>query len=210
MKSSKNISKFELALFLGLIISVIITCFMPFYSECKSLQNDVLRLHIPANSDSVEDQQIKLMVRDAILNEAGYLFENTANLNEAKKQAEKNLDIFKNIAERVLAENNVNQTVKVSIEENTFVDTRTYDKLIMPSGRFTALKIELGSGKGKNWWCVMYPPMCVDCCSMKSTDITNKLLSLKDYPNYKMAFASVEIFERFLNIINTPSYKLIK
>lgn len=120
---------------------------------------DALRLHILANSDSEEDQEVKLRVRDAILE----LFEGGLGAQTKAEAYERMLAIgpeIQSAAERVLYENGCEQTVTLETGEFDFPE-RTYGEEIYPAGRYSALRVILGSGEGHNWWCVMFPPLCV-------------------------------------------------
>ena len=189
--------KFILSLICGICLSLSIVVFSSFFSECNSFSNEILRVHIPANSNSAYDQEIKLKVKESITQKLDDILKNAENLDEAKKIVTQNIDTLETIAKNTLKENNVNQNVSVNVRENVFINTRKYMGLTVPSGRYTAVTVELGKAQGDNWWCIAYPQELSDDCSL------TKLNS-----NYKIAFAGVEILERFLNIINKPSYKL--
>ena len=127
--------------------------------RAKAETPDALRLHILANSDSEEDQEVKLRVRDAILE----LFDGGLGAGSSEEAYERMLAIGEEIqsaAERVLSENGMDQTVTLEAGEFDFPE-RTYGEEIYPAGRYTALRVILGAGEGHNWWCVMFPPLCV-------------------------------------------------
>lgn len=130
----------------------------------ENLCENVLRLHIPANSDSDEDQSIKLKVRDEILNMSQDIFKGMETYDEILSAARENLPEFEVAADRVLKENGFDYTAHAEIADMYF-ENRTYGKYYVPEGNYTALRITLGSGKGKNWWCVMYPALCIPCFS---------------------------------------------
>jgi len=128
--------------------------------ELDKLRNSVLRLHILANSDSQYDQSLKLMVRDALLENSGEIFGEASDFGEAKENAAQNLSLIENIAEEVLSENGCDMPAEAMITQMYF-DERTYGDITMPAGEYTALRIEIGQAQGHNWWCVMYPPLCL-------------------------------------------------
>lgn len=123
-----------------------------------SLAKKVLRLHILANSNSTFDQTLKLKVRDKVVEFLTPQLKNCANLNETKQIISKNIDNIKNIANEVVLEN-ANYSVSVSLNTSNF-PTKHYQNVSFPAGEYEALKIIIGEGKGNNWWCVMFPPLC--------------------------------------------------
>lgn len=141
-------------------VALCMTAFVTAYSDNvqTDLQSNMIRLHIIANSDSDEDQNVKLMVRDAVLKETG------SKLTDEDKEICKdnivcNLDAVKEIADRVLAENGFDYASYVQYGKFAFPE-KTYKSMILPAGDYYGVRIVLGEGKGHNWWCVMYPPLC--------------------------------------------------
>lgn len=128
--------------------------------EYKETHNDdVIRFHVRANSDGKEDQDLKLKVRDEILKEMGQKFVDTKSLDESRIIIEENISEIKTIAEEVIAEENKDYAVNVSLDIEEF-PVRMYGNLIFPQGNYEALIVEIGEAKGQNWWCVMFPPLC--------------------------------------------------
>ncbi|MBR5155116.1 MAG: stage II sporulation protein R [Clostridia bacterium] len=125
----------------------------------NNISNAVLRLHIIANSNSACDQDLKLCVRDRIISEAGEFFSNCQNLDDAIRITNERSQEIKKIAESEIQDYGFDYPVKVSIGNFAF-PTKSYGDVTLPSGRYTALRIEIGEAKGENWWCVMYPPLC--------------------------------------------------
>lgn len=117
---------------------------------------DVLRLHILANSDSETDQTVKLRVRDALRP----LFEARQNYEDARTFLESSGAVLQTTAERVLAENGMDYTVQLSLGREAFPE-RIYDGKTFPAGTYDALIVRLGKGAGHNWWCVLFPPLCI-------------------------------------------------
>lgn len=145
----------------GLVLAVLISNSFSFFRDgrrLEQLRHSVLRLHILAESDSEYDQQLKLKVRDRLL-ECG-IFEECGSLSEAESTAEKKLPEIIKTAESVLRENGCELPVTAEIADISF-DTRVYGEITMPAGEYRALQIKIGSAQGKNWWCVMYPPLCL-------------------------------------------------
>lgn len=131
-----------------------------FVGGAKSVREDVVRLHILANSDSSTDQAVKLKVRDALLNKNNSLLKGNVTTANAKEYFNNNKEELVKTANAVLRENGFIYNVDLTLEEEYF-ETRSYGDLVFPAGEYTALKVILGEGKGHNWWCVMFPPLCV-------------------------------------------------
>lgn len=143
----------------GFVLTVIFS-FLPFQTVCETLTQDVLRLHILANSDTDEDQELKLLVRDEITKECKELFSEAQSLEEAKEITLENLEELNKTATTVIKEQGKDYTVSVQLCEEYF-NTRYYGSVTMPAGKYTALQIKIGNAKGENWWCVLYPSLCV-------------------------------------------------
>lgn len=143
----------------GFVLTVIFS-FLPFQTVCETLTQDVLRLHILANSDTNEDQELKLLVRDEITKECKELFSKAQSLEEAKEITLENLEELNKTATTVIKEQGKDYTVSVQLCEEYF-NTRYYGSVTMPAGKYTALQIKIGKAKGENWWCVLYPSLCV-------------------------------------------------
>ena len=140
-----------------------------FAGSAKSVRNDVVRLHILANSDSEIDQAVKLKVRDALLEKNTSLLTKGVNTDNAPLYFEVSKDELLETAQTVLKENGLDYGAVITLEKEYF-ETREYGKLTFPAGEYTALKVVLGEGKGHNWWCVMFPPLCVPAADGIETD----------------------------------------
>lgn len=192
-----KVKKIELALIAGLIFSVIFNVFS-FAFSCKDIKKDVLRLHIIANSDSAFDQRLKLKVRDEIIKREYNIFNGNETLDTAKMKISKNLDNIRKIAEITLRKNACDYPVRVKFEK-TFFETRYYKNFTLPAGVYEALRVVIGSGEGHNWWCVMFPPLCLsasdDIKNINSLGENEKRLILSN-PDYEVRFKIVEIYEK--------------
>ena len=131
------------------------------YSKAVSsnLSDSVFRLHIIANSDSSEDQELKLKVRDNIINYMNTLTSSSSDKKDVISMVNNHLDSFKEIALNTLKENGYNYDVNIEIGNFNF-PTKTYGDISFPAGNYDALKIEIGDAIGQNWWCVLFPPLC--------------------------------------------------
>lgn len=173
-----------------------------FESRCDSLRNGVLRLHILANSDSEYDQSIKLKVRDRLLECSKNWFEQSDNKQQAIEIAEKHMPQLQAEAEAILAEENSKQQVKVSIGKAWF-NTRKYDNFTLPAGEYDAVRVLLGNAQGKNWWCVMFPSMCIPAAENKHSlqeAVDGDAARIANEPeNYEIRFKTIEICEKIIN-----------
>ncbi len=161
----------------GLILAILISNIGGFIHDGKKLEElrgSVLRLHILADSDSERDQQLKLKVRDELLGSG--LFTGAVDLSEAEAIAAESLGEIERTAERVLRKNGCGDRVTAELADVDF-DERTYGSITMPAGRYRALRIKIGKAEGHNWWCVMYPPLCLpavcrntESCAGNSSD----------------------------------------
>ncbi len=203
MKVTINKKQAELALLLGMAISVFCAGFCGFAADYRDITDTVFRLHILANSDSEADQSLKLKVRDAVLEKSAYLFENNASAEESARAAEEHLDEIRQTAEQVIAENGADYSVKCEVTEMYF-DNRVYGTVTMPAGEYTALRITIGEAQGKNWWCVMFPPLClpavtnIDEALEECGDVftAEEIDMLKNPENYECKLYIVELFNK--------------
>lgn len=203
MKGQKNMKKTEISVLIGLIISIIISSVTAFAYSCEGVRSEVLRLHILANSDSEDDQNLKLLVRDKILENSKELFNASISVSDAKRKAEENLDKIVKIAESEIKAQGYNYKVKAYICD-MFFETRQYDNVTMPSGVYSALRIEIGKAEGKNWWCVLFPALCIPAAQGDKTlsDVFSEdQIDTVSSPKYEAKFAIVEVIEKLKDII---------
>ena len=121
--------------------------------------NSVFRLHVIANSDTEEDQNLKYMVRDNLLKYMNSICENCKTKEDAIAIVEKNKTAFEQIAMNTIKEEGYNYSVTINIGNFEF-PTKNYGDISLPAGYYDALRVEIGEAKGRNWWCVMFPPLC--------------------------------------------------
>ena len=150
-------------------VSVLIWCF-GVISDRKSLNENLIRLHVVANSDSAEDQSIKLQVRDAVVESLQDAMKDMGNVEEAKAYIQENIPKIQEVANRVLTQAGVDADAVVTLAKETF-DTRYYDTFKLPAGIYEALRITIGEGEGKNWWCVVFPGLCIPATSSGFADV---------------------------------------
>ena len=187
----------EISVALGLVLSMIFSV-IGFGAQCNEIRDSVIRLHILANSDSDEDQNVKLLVRDALLSCGSEIFSGAVDVNNAKRCLENEKEFLIKTANEVLAENGFNYTADMFLEKEYFI-TREYENYTLPAGEYLALKVILGKGEGHNWWCVMFPPLCLPAAtSQTNTEIIlgkNGADIISSSAKYEMKFKIVEIFE---------------
>ena len=125
----------------------------------NNIADSVFRLHVIANSNSKEDQELKLKVRDELLSYMNIISKDSTSKQEAMQIANEHKEEFTQIAKKVIKENGYNYTVNVQIGKADF-PTKYYGDITLPAGTYDALKVQIGEAKGQNWWCVMFPPLC--------------------------------------------------
>ena len=126
-----------------------------------AIYEDTVRLHILANSDSEEDQELKLKIRNEVLKEFSAELSGFDSTEEAKSHLNTLLPEIESFAEKKVKEYGYSYNVSATLSEEWY-DTREYEDFTLPKGYYTSLRIIIGEGEGKNWWCVMYPPLCLD------------------------------------------------
>lgn len=142
--------------------------FLQFVTDCRDIRSDVLRLHVIANSDTDIDQDVKLKVRDAVLAKGAQIFDGSVNAENAKEKLTPELKELENEADSVLKENGFDYVSNVKLT-NEYFPVREYENFTLPSGRYLSLTVTLGSGEGHNWWCVMFPPLCLPAAEDKES-----------------------------------------
>ena len=139
------------------------------------IKDKLIRFHVIANSDTDEDQNLKLKVRDRVVEELSGKLSNVTSLEEAENILEQNIDYVNEIAKEVIEENNYTYTVNTMLSYENFPD-KVYGDCVFPQGNYEAFRVIIGEGKGQNWWCVMFPSLCFVDESKNSVDSS----SLKD------------------------------
>ena len=157
MKKLKIGRIFVILILLSLFILISAISYVDAVSN--NIADSVFRLHVIANSDSKEDQELKLKVRDELLSYMNIISKDSTSKQEAMQIANEHKEEFTKIAEKVIKENGYNYTVNVQIGKADF-PTKYYGDITLPAGTYDALKVQIGEAKGQNWWCVMFPPLC--------------------------------------------------
>ena len=173
------------------------------HGTCESVRENVVRLHILANSDSAEDQALKLKVRDAILEASADWQEIAATPEEALALAEKRLPELQAVAEQTVAAEGYDYPVKAEVCRMYFT-TRQYDTVTLPAGQYDAVRVAIGEAEGQNWWCVMYPPLCVGAAGdrKKATSLwsDNQKKLVQGGDRYVVKFKVVEWAQNTLSL----------
>lgn len=188
----------EIALFLAFILTVLIST-ANFENDCKEVRSSVLRLHVIANSDTQEDQSLKLKVRDAILEKGKDIFKNSQSKEDAENTAKENISALEKAAKDIVLQNGFDYDVRIEIGKSSF-PTKTYENITLPAGEYDAVRVIIGSGKGKNWWCVMFPSLCLPAAKgdKKIDDVLSEdaLRLVEKNPKYELRFWIVEELEK--------------
>ena len=207
MKFMKNFIRFTILIIL-LLIYILFSAVSYTNAVCTDISDSVFRLHVIANSDSVEDQNLKYIVRDKILTYMNSLADSTNSKEEIVAIISNNLDKFRQIAQDTVYDNGFNYNVSVEIGNFEF-PTKNYGDVKFPAGMYDALRIKIGNAEGQNWWCVMFPPLCfIDVSSGvipdDSKEILESELSDEEYllitgkeSKTKIKFKIVEVLQNF-------------
>ena len=177
-------------------VSVGILIFFP-TKEDMELYSGFIRLHVVANSDSDEDQALKLKVRDAVLELLGDEMETSPDLEQARTAAERLMPEAERVARHVLRDSGFSYGATVTLGYE-YYPTRDYGGFRLPAGRYLSYRIVLGSGEGHNWWCVVFPSVCIPSAAKgKLSDSASESASkMAENPQkYVMKFKAVEWYE---------------
>ena len=191
-----------------LSLYIFISAYTYVYAISNNLSNNVFRLHVIANSDTVEDQNLKYKVRDNLIEYMNNLCSNISNKEDAINIVKNHLSDFTKIAEDTIKEEGFSYQVNIEIGNFEF-PTKTYGDIAFPAGYYDALKVKIGNAIGQNWWCVMFPPLCfIDTSTgiipTESKENLKENLSDEEYQiisdtkssNYTLKFKLIELFEK--------------
>mgnify|MGYP002709127902 FL=1 len=199
--------KIKISVTVGIVVAILFSI-CSFAKTSEEIRSDVLRLHVIANSDTSVDQNLKLRLRDYILQEGKDIFNGSVNVENAVKKIEPALPELEKSAKAFVNQAGFDYDVKISLS-NEYFTTRTYETVTLPAGKYLALRVVIGSGEGHNWWCVMFPPMCVPAADKKD-EIENvfsekEIKLVESKPKYEPRFKVVEIYEQLKEIISEKS-----
>jgi len=216
LKKIKKPLLIAIFLFVALLISSLSNIVLAF-RDGEKIRQKVVRLHIIANSDSEQDQSLKLKVRDEIISKTANLFSTVNNAGQAIEKARQNSKLIEKIANEEIIKNEFNYCAKVVIG-NIYFPTREYnDNVVLPAGDYSAVRIIIGEGKGGNWWCVLFPNICVPSSIVRQKNMSDVLsdgaLNLTKTPNSskaKLRLKSVEFFNELYNKLREKLREIIK
>ena len=193
----------EKAICLGLILAVLVS-FTGFATQCEDIPDRVLRLHILANSDSEEDQALKLKVRDRIVTESAGLFDQVTDRESARAVVEKNMDALREAAQDEVYRQGYSYPVSMELTHMYFT-TRVYGETALPAGYYEALRVTIGAGAGHNWWCVIFPAMCLPVAeeSQELDGVLNEeqieIVEEGESAQYEIKFKALEWYEQIVD-----------
>ena len=177
---------------------------MPVHGEEK-IYDSVIRLHVLANSDAAEDQALKLAVRDAVLEVTVPLLEDCTDRAEAAALLESSMGDIQTAAERVIADAGRTDSIALLLNEESYPE-KNYDSFCFPSGTYLSLRVCIGEAAGQNWWCCLFPPLCLGAATVPAdktedsflqvglTPDQYKIITETDSPRYKIRFTLLELF----------------
>ena len=199
-KKMNKINRLEISILVG-IVTAIVLCFFNCFTKSEEISKNVLRLHILANSDSKEDQDLKIKVRDAVLKNFNFNKFNN-DIEKSKQEIIKNLPSIIDVVKKTIKQEGFSYDVKANIED-VYFKTRDYENFSMPAGFYSALKIEIGKAQGKNWWCVMVPSMCVPAAKERKKAIetfnADEQDLIKKGNKTEIRFFTVELFKNLFS-----------
>ena len=199
-----KLKNWELAFVAALLIALL--CGSALSREQAELADRLVRLHVVANSDAPEDQALKVAVRDAVLVALEPRLDGITEVREATRIIEDSFRLIELAAQREIVRHGYSYSVAVSLQEEDF-PTREYDTFSLPAGVYNALRIVIGDGEGKNWWCVVFPPLCTELATgTESTDAfgalsDNQVKLICEQDGYSVRFKSMELLAKLKNLL---------
>lgn len=196
--------KNSVAFLLSVIFVVTLLCALPIHGESE-IYDSVLRLHVIANSDTQEDQELKLRVRDAILTASEDMLKSATTREEAATLIGQNIDALTNAAEQEIARCGYDYPVNITLSQEEY-PTKSYESFCFPSGEYLSLRVMIGNSSGQNWWCVLFPPLCLSAATEKRdaedafiaaglTGEQYKIITETDNVKYTARFKILEVLE---------------
>lgn len=190
---------------LAILCSILLLCTLLYalitVRRDAALYDSVVRLHVLANSDSDEDQALKLQVRDAVLAATESLCADCQSRAEALSVMQQNEAALRECAAAVIAREGYDYgvTLRFGVEH---YGTRTYGDFTLPAGQYESVRVVIGQGEGQNWWCVLFPPLCVESAAVRQELVESgftqnqiRILTESDNPRYRLRFKAVEAYE---------------
>lgn len=201
----------QAALLIGFITAVFCEGICAYAESRRGITEDVFRLHVIANSDSDEDQALKLRVRNAVLEASADIFGGAVSAADAKQLSEENLQLFEAAAAAEIAASGYDYPVRCEVGTVHF-DRRVYGSAELPEGDYSALRVIIGEGEGRNWWCVMFPALCLPAVTntdeVLSLAAENGAISaeelelMQDPENYEVKLYFAEVIKKLCEKLN--------
>ncbi len=195
----------QAALLIGFITAVFCEGICAFAESRRGITEDVFRLHVIANSDSDEDQALKLRVRNAVLEASADIFGGAVSAADAKQLSEENLQLFEAAAAAEITASGYDYPVHCEVG-TVYFDRRVYGSAELPEGDYSALRVIIGEGEGKNWWCVMFPALCLPAVTNTDEVLSlaaesgvisaDELELMQDPENYEVRFYFAEVIKK--------------
>ena len=188
----------EISLMIAVVVAVLYSVVLN--NDSSELSDKLIRLHVVANSDTDEDQELKLMVRDAVLEEIDGIMDGDENRDEVQEKLEDSLTVLQEKAQETVIEQGYTEPVAVTLEQEHF-PTRIYDTFSLPAGEYTSLRVSIGEAGGRNWWCVVFPPLCVEAAegeeALEASGLTDEEVALitEENTGYAVKFKALEILD---------------
>ena len=185
---------------LAILLATLIAAAMPTEAEAR-IYEDTIRLHILAASDSAEDQELKLTLRDKLLKKYSSVLSSAQDTEDAAARIQASLSEIEADCNSWVEDAGYNYTVRATLTHEWY-STRVYEEFTLPEGCYTSLKIEIGEATGKNWWCVMFPPLCLDVATEHPTasdtnaSYTKEETALITAGKYNIKFKLLELFSK--------------
>ena len=207
---------------ISLCIGFICVFFINSHFEKKetALAQSLIRLHVIANSDSGDDQSLKLKVRDRVIKECGDIFSENETIDTAREDILANLGKIENCAIDEVRKNGYSYDVNVVFAPSYF-PTKEYGDLVLPTGSYEAVRVEIGKASGQNWWCVLFPPLCfvdqtcvtvsgdaIDKISSASDDLDKEFISTEKDGSVEFKFKTYELWQKSKQKISTVMNKI--
>jgi len=193
--------KTDICILTGLIFAMAVTFATDSNAHASQIRSQTLRLHVIADDDTTEAQEIKITVKDAITGICSELYCPAESYENAVRITEDNLQYIEDVANHTLQQNNAGYTARCSLEKFYF-DTTEYTDFTLPRGEYTALTVRLGKAQGKNWWCVVYPSLCLSAAAEYADDENNTFISTD---KFNIKFKAVEIWQDIQQYFTTTA-----
>lgn len=190
--------KSEISIIIGLFVRLAVAFFADVNFQAGSIRSQTLRLHVIARDDSAHSQLIKTQVKDVMVNTTASLLCRAENYRQAVEITQQNTEYLQQVADNTLKNLGADYTSRCTVEKFYF-DTTEYEDFTMPRGIYTALTVRLGDAQGKNWWCVVYPALCISTGGEYEDDHSNTFIETE---NFRLKFKAVELWQQLVKSVS--------